>query len=319
MDVELLHWRDLVARAGSPRTARTWLEHERWWRVCHDVYAPFGVEESLQLRLQALTLVVPTGTAVSHRTALWLLGVDVHGDVLQLTSPRGHRLAARPGTRPSSALLEDRDLCLVGGLLAVSAARAVTDVLRAEPLVEAVVVADAALRAGVATQEQVSDVLERSAGLRGVERARRALPHLEPRSESPQETRLRMRLVLGGLPRPQAQADLYDDEGHVARLDLELEGVGIEYDGRASRLERPRFADDRRRQNRIADLGVELRRFTAHDVFVRPAAALRADVLRAIGLAATRDRSRVRRGPDTLPSPRRRPLPTLADLTRRAA
>lgn len=319
MDADLVRWQELVRRAGSPTRAKRWLRDGLWWRVFHDVYAPLAVEDGMPLRAAALRQALPPDVALSHRTALWVLGLDVLGEHLDVTAPRGRRVQERPGLRVHSALLADEDLCEVGDLLVVSAARAVVDVARSEQLVEAVALGDAVLRAGTATADQVADVVERSGGLRGVVRARACLPHLEPRSESPMESRLRMRFVLGGVTGLETQKDLYDADGHLCRADWYVRGVVVEYDGREARLDREVFVRERRRQNRIAESGCELRRFTAADYYVRPAAAVCAELLRAVEQARGRDRSPLRGGPDTLRPPRMRPLPTLADRQQRAA
>lgn len=316
VDVEVVRWAEVVRRSGSVARARTALRHGRWRRVLKDAYVEAGVPD-VEARVAAVRLGLPADVAVSHRTALWLLGVGVDDPDVHVTVPRGRHLEPRPGLRPHTALLSDEDLVDVRGLLVVSAARAVVDVARAERLVESVAVADAVLRSGAATLDQIDDVVDRSAGLRGVRRARQVLPFVEPRSESLMESRLRMVFVLGGLPRPEAQLDVYDDDGHVARLDLHLDGVAVEYDGREQRLLKEAFVLDRRRQGRVADLGLEVRRFTSADVYQRPAAAVCGDLLRAVAVAASRDRSRVRTGPDTLRPPRLRPLPTRADLAAR--
>ncbi len=133
------------------------------------------------------------------------------------------------------------------------------------------------------------------------------------------ESRMRMRLVLAGLPRPDAQFDVYDDDGHAGRSDLYLPGVVFEYDGREERLLKPVFVRERRRQNRLADTGLEIRRFTSHDYYVRPAASVCADAWRALRLAEGRDRSHLRTGPDTLRVPKLTPLSTRADAVRRTA
>lgn len=311
--MDILMWRELVAFAGGRGTAEAWLREGRWWRVVRGAYAPVELLDDAATRARALRLVLPEDAAVSGRTALWLLGIDVAGDDVEVTVPRGRHLRARAGLRVVSAELAHHDLVEVGGRLSVSAARAVVDVARRESMVEAVAVADAVLRAGAATPEQLLDVVDRSRGLRGVSHARAVLPHLEPRSESLMESRLRMRFVLGGVPRPAAQVDVYDDLGHVARVDLLLEDVALEYDGRDVRLDKDVFIRERRRQTRLLETGLELRRFTSADVYVRPAAAVCAEVLRAVELARGRGGSRARTGPDTLRAPRLRPLRTLAD------
>ena len=320
MDLELVRWQELVRRAGSPARAKRWVRDGLWWRVFHDVYAPVGVQDGSAVRAAALRRVLPEDVALSHRAALWVLGLDLLGRTIDVTAPRLRRVQARPGVTPHSALLAPDDLCDVGGLLVVSAARAVVDVARCEPLVEAVAVADAVLRSGAATQQQLAEVLSRSAGLRGVVRARTCLSYAEPRSESLMESRLRMRFLLGGIQGLQVQRDLYDEDGrHLCRADGYVEGVVVEYDGREARLDPEVFVRERHRQNRIADAGCELRRFTAADYYRRPAAAVCADLVRAVAQAAGRDRSRVRFGADTLRPPQRTPLPTLADVLAEAA
>jgi len=281
--------------------------------VLRGAYAPVELPDDFGTRAAALRLVLPPHAVPSHRTALWLHGLEVLGRELEVTAPRGLHLVARPGLRTSSAALPDSDLVLVGGAPVSSAARAVVDNARTSSLVEAVAVGDAVLRSGAAEVADVQAVLESSAGLRGVRAARAVVPHLEPRSESLMESRLRMRLVLGGVPRPEAQLDVYDADGHVGRVDLHLDGVVLEYDGRESRLDPGVFVAERRRQTRLAETGLEIRRFTSADCYVRPAAAVCGEVLRAVAQAAGRDRSRVRTGPDTLRPPRLRRLPTIAE------
>ena len=84
------------------------------------------------------------------------------------------------------------------------------------------------------------------------------------------ETRLRMLLILGGLPRPKTQVEIRDRWGRViGRPDLYYEEckLGIEYDGG---LHRDMLAEDNRRQNRLLKAGVRLLRFTAGDVLGNP-------------------------------------------------
>lgn len=319
----MLTWRELVKRLGSKRVANRAVIEGAWWRVLRDAYVEWIHSDTPAVRAAALRKVLPNDVALSGRAGLWILGIDVlaeSGD-LDVTVPRGRHLERRPGVVPHIAELPDVELCEVNGLLVVSAARAVVDVSRRERLTEAVAIGDAVLRSGAATLGQLELSLERAAGLRGITSARMVPQHLEPRSESLMESRLRMKLVLGGLPRPAAQFDMYDEYGgHAGRGDLHLEGVVLEYDGREARLKRSRFHADRRRRSRIAELGLELREFTGADVYTRTSQAVCAEVLRAIELAKSRDRSRLRSGPDTLPPPRLRPLPTRASgPDRRAA
>lgn len=318
VDIEVLTRAELTALAGSWTRARLLVRDGDWWRVYRDAYVRRHVTDDQATRLAALQRLLPAHAVVSHRASLWLFGLDVASSVLDVTVPRGLHLERRPGLRPHSALLPDDELCQIGDLIVVTPHRAVIDVARDERLVEAVVVGDAALRLGIATLPGIAAAVDSAAGLRYVERARALVPHLEPRTESPMESRYRMLLVLGGVPRPQAQFDVYDDGGHVARTDFHLDGVVLEYDGRKERLEKAKFTGDRTRQNRLADTGLEIRRFTSYDYYGRPHAAVCADVMRAVNVAVPRDRCRVRPGRDTLPPARRVPPASFA-AARRAA
>src|SRR5215472_18073560 len=95
---------------------------------------------------------------------------------------------------------------------------------------------------------------------------RQVIELAEPASESAMETRLRMLLVLAGLPRPEAQVPLHDERGRfVGRPDLYYpeHRLGLEYDGATHRTS---LAQDNRRQNRLQDAGYRLLRFTAADI-----------------------------------------------------
>jgi hypothetical protein len=88
------------------------------------------------------------------------------------------------------------------------------------------------------------------------------------------ETRLRLLLVLAGLPRPEAQVSLYDDAGgFLGRPDLLYREprLALEYDGGTHRNS---LADDNRRQNRLLAAGFRLLRFTAGDVLGTPDAVV---------------------------------------------
>jgi hypothetical protein len=320
---EVLLWSELVARAGTPWAARRLLADGRVRRVLVGAYVDADVPDSPAVRAAAARRVLPAGVALSGRSAAWALGLDVgpRDGSLEVTTARGLHLLARPGLRPCSAALPDSDLVdLPGGLLAVSAARAFADVARREPLVEAVAFGDALLRSGAATHDAVRAAVTRSRGLRGVVGARRAVLLLEPRAESAGESRLRVRLLLAGLRPPEVQVDLYDGLGrHLGRVDMLLDDVALEYDGRATHEDPGAFVRDRRRQNALVEHGLELRRFSAADVRPGGEAALRGTVLRAVGLAAARPAPVVVRGPDTLRPPWLEPLPVRGAPRRRAA
>jgi very-short-patch-repair endonuclease len=138
------------------------------------------------------------------------------------------------------------------------------------PLTEAVVAADLALHARLVTLTQLRSCVAAHARAKGIARLRRVLDFVETKAESAMETRLRMLLVLAGLPRPKVQIPIHDDDGRfLARPDMlySPQRLAIEYDGGNHR---DRLVDDDQRQNRLIGAGFRILRFTAPDVYGDP-------------------------------------------------
>jgi hypothetical protein len=119
---------------------------------------------------------------------------------------------------------------------------------------------------------EVLDLARRHPGARGVRRLPEVVRLAEAAAESPMESRIRLLLVLAGLPRPMVQYPVVDERAHiVATVDLAYPDslVVIEYEGD------DHFTDDRvvrdgRRHTRLADLGWRVYRYFASDVHRRP-------------------------------------------------
>lgn len=151
--------------------------------------------------------------------------------------------------------------------------RTAWDLARRLGLVEAVVAVDALARVGVPEAPPFSpaDLLQRrvdESGARGCRRLDRVIALANPRAESPMETRLRLLLVLAGLPPPAVQHELCDTWGNVvARFDLAYPEVmlAIEYDG-LGHARREFTNDDRWRDGATGDHGWHTMRFGHDDV-----------------------------------------------------
>ena len=156
---------------------------------------------------------------------------------------------------------------------ATSILRTTIDLGSRPPLVEAVVAVDMALQrrlVGLAELHELAEARSR----RGIVHLRRVVELAEPASESAMETRLRLLLVLAGLPPPQAQVPLHDERGRfLGRPDLYYpeQRLGLEYDGATHRSS---LVQDNRRQNRLHDAGYRLLRFTATDINRTPDAVV---------------------------------------------
>jgi very-short-patch-repair endonuclease len=166
-----------------------------------------------------------------------------------------------------------------------------------------VVIADDALHRRLITLDQLASWASENRKRHGIRRLRKVIDLAEPLSESPMESRLRMLLVLGGLPRPQAQVTFRDHDEVIGRVDLfyEADRLGIEYDGE---VHRGFLAEDARRQNALLRLGVRLLRFTARDVLGDPDSVLRQ--VRGLLNVTSAGRKRSHSAPEGLSAGRKR-------------
>jgi very-short-patch-repair endonuclease len=134
------------------------------------------------------------------------------------------------------------------------------------PLIEAVVAVDMALHDGLVGRPDLQQWAADHTGSKRIRQFRSVIELAEPLTESPMETRMRMTLVLNGLPRPQAQVPLHDAQGRfLGRADLYYpsQRLILEYDGGTHRTS---LVEDNRRQNRLINAGYTLLRFTIADI-----------------------------------------------------
>ncbi|CAN5295366.1 hypothetical protein BH20ACT5_BH20ACT5_06950 [soil metagenome] len=134
-------------------------------------------------------------------------------------------------------------------------------------LTEAVVALDVLLRTGVVRVDRLAQAAATLPPGRASARVRRAVELADGRSESPQESRLRMILVLGGLAGPEPQYEVRLGRRLLARVDLAYpeHRLAIEYDGRWHDG-KGSFTKDRRRLKALAAAGWRVIPATAADL-----------------------------------------------------
>jgi very-short-patch-repair endonuclease len=272
----------------------TWslLRGRRFNRLFPDVYVAADATPNHQMWCEAALMSVgrvsasragPGVVAISGVSAAALYGVEPFPDTpVELTVPRarqvrGARLVVvRSELRPS-------DLATCGRMSTTSPERTVFDLARRLPRDDAVATIDALLHRGATS---VAACLVYAQGHRDLAGCRSVAPVLaitDPRSESPMESRLRLTLVDGGLPRPESQVEVRDERGRlVARLDLAYRErrIGIEYEGDHHR-DPWNFRRDIARINALQALGWTIIRVTADDI--RNPARLFAHLRRLLG------------------------------------
>jgi hypothetical protein len=215
------------------------LDSGGWRRIRPGTYAPyrdFAVVTDEMLHLRSVHRVLRSGEPgliASHQSAAALLALPLWGlDLTQIhvttrTAPsvpgddsRRPRLdrpsETEAGPRGSRAVIGADEVCrhvrdpigpgvqVWNNLRLVSPARAVAEVAATSPLVPGVVVAEAALAAGIAT----SRTLQRAASqlVEGIDQAERVVAKAQPESASVAESRLRLILSEAGLPMPSTSA-----------------------------------------------------------------------------------------------------------------
>ena len=227
---------------------------------------PTNVLQILEMALRRL----PDGAAFSGFTAAWLHGLDVPPcSPIEVTVPEDAGVSGRAGMVVHRTTFNRGDVVEARGLAVTSRVRTVGELCSRLELVEAVVIADAALHVNLTSLRELNAWATSHAYRRGIRTLRRVLKHAEPKAESPMESRLRMVLVLGRLPRPEAQVPIRDSSGRilgVPDLYYARQRVGIEFDGATHR---DSLAEDNRRQNLLLSVGVRLLRFSAADVYRR--------------------------------------------------
>lgn len=143
-------------------------------------------------------------------------------------------------------------------------------------LVDAVVLADAALRLREVNADDARAAWAISLGARPG-RGRDLVRLVDGAAESAMETRLRLLLVLAGLPRPEAQVEVVAG-GRRRRLDLAYPDVkiAIEYDGDHHYVTEAQKHADIVREAALRAEGWESIRVVSHGIYRDPAGTVRA-------------------------------------------
>jgi len=157
----------------------------------------------------------------ARRTAAVLHGLPLLGQAPAV--PQLTRARRGPSVRSSSRHrqingLEPWETTVLDGIPVTTLARTVFDLARRESFRSGVVVADAALRAGL-DREELRAVLDAHRGWPGTRRARKVIDFADGRSESPLESQCRVTCSEEGLPVFEPQVQVWLDGELVARVD----------------------------------------------------------------------------------------------------
>jgi hypothetical protein len=253
------------------------LRHRGYRRLVHGVYADPSLPLDHRLRCRAVALLLPDGVAVGgHSAAAWYGApfARAHDPVtvvrpphVEWKGPRGVRV--HRSRNPLDVLRDPDDVPVTTAL------RTAWDTAALEALGTAVAALDAMVRTGAVRAEELSAMASAGAGTWGIAKVRRAFELVDPRAESPPESRVRVALVLAGLS-PVPQFDVWDGGEWLGRVDLAFPEarIAIEYEG-AYHFEDGQIVRDDARYARLREAGWTVIRVSAADLHDLDAVVLR--------------------------------------------
>lgn len=235
------------------------------------VRVPATLGGTLQTRAAAALLAVGPGAVLSCHTAAQLRGLPVpasarvHVDLVG--SPHRRRVEG------IEAHVRAAPAVPVGGLPVVAARVMFAELAQHIALVDLVVVGDALVRHGWLSLDALRQAVAACRGRRGARLARRAVELVRERVDSPQESRVRLLVVLAGLPCPEPGYRVIADGHVIGWVDLAYPAyrIAIEYDGDLHRTMKKKWRLDVATREALHDLGWTVIVLTWDDYAVTPA------------------------------------------------
>jgi very-short-patch-repair endonuclease len=272
------------AAVAAGLVTKAQLRGPRFVRLFPDVHVAAGVPIDLALRSRAAFLLVAGRGVLAGYSAAELLGASCappgSDPPAEVQMGWGHQARSRPGLVVHRDRLLELECVRRGDVLTTSPLRTAFDLGRWAPdLVQRVVAVDALAHRRFPV-EHLREFAGLHVGAHGSVALRTAFDLADPRSESPMETRLRLAIVLAGLPAPEVQ---FPVAGGRHRLDLAFPDLllAVEYDGELHRTQ-ARARRDLEREAVLVRLGWTVLRFDARTVLNEPT-RIAAEVARHLG------------------------------------
>jgi AbiEi antitoxin C-terminal domain len=200
----------------------------RYTAIYPDVYVPLDTRVDLHTRAFGAWLWSGRTAVIAGATAANLHGVFRHDGSASIELI-AERRRTPPGVTIRQERIGDDELSCFGELPLTSPARTALDLARRLPRDEAVIRLDKLAAVTDLTRTEIAAVVDRYSGARGIEQARSAIDLMEFGGGSAMQTRLRLMLIDGGLPRPETGILVGGDwwSGVVIVLGWPLWKVGV--------------------------------------------------------------------------------------------
>lgn len=223
--------------------------------------------------VRAALLLLPDGAVGSRHTAalIW-------GGIVPPQPPRSVHVSVRDAalrrSRPGLQVhvLRTPDVRVRWGVPVTSPEQTFCDLSADLDLVDLVVLGDSLVRRGHTSPAALVAAATAFTGGRA-RLARQAAALVRPRVDSPMETKLRLLIVLSGLPEPVIDLHLVDQDGRLRfRLDLSYPDLrlAVEYDGRQHAESDRQWSWDVRRREHLDGLGWRLLVIRSGDMYRTP-------------------------------------------------
>ncbi|BCJ46133.1 hypothetical protein GCM10010168_50820 [Actinoplanes ianthinogenes] len=250
------------------------LRGHAWQRLLPDVYAHRDLPVDHQVWCSAVSLILPRHAAIGGPSAahLWGAGLVRSEPPVSVVTSRDKWMHKHPRLRIHHTTLAPGDLTELGGIAVTTPERTAFDLGRRLSRTDGVVLIDAMIHAGRLDANAVIDLARQRAWWPRIGHLRNVMSLTDGRAESPMETRLRLLLHDGGVPRPEPQFEVRDDRGLlVARVDLGWPAarLAVEYEGDHHR-DQSQFRRDITRTHNLQRHGWTVMRFGADDVLRCP-------------------------------------------------
>ena len=245
------------------RVTRRQLAGPQVRRLFPDVYVSASARLDHRTWCAGAALLLPPTAAISDWSALSLFcpaASAADNAPVEVSVPSPANLRQHSRFRIHRGVLDPADVIQYEGLPVTSPARTAFDLARRRELLRAVIGLDALLTGRLITKEQIAEYAQTHSSLHGARHVAPALELATNGAESPLETRLRLVLVLAGLPTPEVQYEV----PAAGRIDLAYPGqrIGIEVNGD------PHADPDR--LARLQSAGWTVLPFSGDDVLRRP-------------------------------------------------
>lgn len=286
--------RDLEAWGIDAGICRTMLRRRLWIRLRQGVYADVGIVDAhhspqqrhqLDLAAAVHALIEPAfafgvSSAVLHDLPVpnaLLQASDIHllrrvGTDHRVLGDRYVRSTKAPAVRITGHALDDLEMVTIANIPSVDQSIAALSASAAMPLDWAVAVLDAVCFQNEAARSRMADLVAQWPLLLGIGMTRRAVPLVRTGAQSPLESISRVRLVSCGLPEPELQVPMHDDQGLIGYLDMWWPTLGVigEADGEM-KYDDPRILlAEKYREDRLRALGFAVVRWSWAEIIADP-------------------------------------------------